>query len=137
MKSLRAVLLGLLCGCAVAAPKTSVTLGWDAPSPSDMVEVYRLYISTEFNPGADWSLFYADTTSSYYPDPTGKGTVWLMTHEFKADVTQVTIPVTWSWSSPVFFSLTASNRVGESEMSNVAWLPAIPLKQTLRVDEVR
>jgi hypothetical protein len=126
----RALLPVLLCGCVSAQPRAEVTLAWDASPPQDMVLVYRLYVSTEYNPGERWSLFYASDSTPVVPDEGTKGVLWGVIAEIPATETRVTVPVTWSWDAPVFFSLTASNRVAESEMSNIAWLPSIPLRGT-------
>jgi hypothetical protein len=122
---MRLLLLLLSAAQLVGAPgealKTNtVTLAWEASPPTELIEAYRLYYRTSLPPGMPVTNAPAGGVMQWTPPATNG---WALLSTIAPTTNQVTLP---RLPGVMFFVLTASNRLGESPFSNVAWTPAPP-----------
>ena len=98
----------------LASEPTTVTLTWDPPKEGDRVLGYILYTRTDLTPtnatGPDWFKMATTPTNG-----------WRITQRL-GPVTNTSITITQT----TFFTLTATNQIGESPFSEGVWCPAKP-----------
>jgi hypothetical protein len=123
------IILALLATAVVAvgAPgeplKTnSVSLTWDAADPLELIDAYCLYYRTNLPAGMPVTNAPVGGVMQWTPVDTNG---WRLLVVVPGNTNQVTVP-RLPGPTAVFFVLTASNRVGESPFSNVAWSPPPP-----------
>jgi hypothetical protein len=123
------LVLALLCVsvAAWAAPgevlrTNSVTLRWDAADPLELIDTYRLYYRTNLPFGMPVTNAPPGEVMDWTPVETNG---WELYATIPGTTNQVTVP-RLPGVTAMFFVLTASNRLGESPFSNVAWTPPPP-----------
>jgi hypothetical protein len=132
----RLFLLPLLTLALLAAPgevKTTIKLAWDFdPSSSPTDTGTALYVRTNL-PAGMTATDPMPATNAFKPTMSlPDRTNWVKVVEFAAGVSNCTISATnlpgWSsgYRGPYFFSVTATNYVGESDFSNVVWMQPPP-----------
>jgi len=126
MRLILPALLSLLV-CAHAAPgeplKTNeITLTWDPAEPVELIEASNLYFRTNLPPGMPATNTPVGEVMHWTPTDTNG---WRLLLTVPGNTNRVTFPRPCG-ATAVFFVVTASNRLGESLSSNVAWSPAPP-----------
>lgn len=123
------LVLAVLCVsvAAWAAPgeplrTNTVTLAWDAADPLELIDAYRLYYRTNLPPGMPTTNAPVGEVMHWTPVQTND---WELFTTIPGSTNQVTFPRP-PGATAMFFVLTASNRLGESPFSNVAWTPPPP-----------
>ena len=125
---MRFLLLSLLLALpASAAPgeplrTNTVTLSWDAANPVELIDAYRLYYRTNLPTGMPVTNAPAGEVMHWTPTQTNG---WELLTTIPGNTNQVTVP-RLPGVTAMFFVLTATNRLGESPFSNVAWTPPPP-----------
>jgi len=106
----------------------SVTLSWDPGKTNEFITHHNLYVMYEFPAGFPMTNTPWGTPTEWWPGP--EGTWQLLTNITNLaldgsmlNVTNVTVALT---NSVTFFVITANNHLGESDFSNVAWIPGRP-----------
>ena len=137
-------LLILLCSSLLGAETNVVTLAWDPPKPEDAVEGYRLYATTNLagvrSDGlTDSSLRTSLTNAMRLAWAPTNSSIWRVVAEVPAGQLQVTITNVWPVKRvPQFFTMTATNRIGESPFSDAVWWMTRPSGDSkLRVAEAK
>ena len=116
-----------ICASALGAPgealKTNtVTLMWDAADSVESIDAYRLYYRTNLPPGMPVTNAPAGEAMHWTPSDTNG---WELLTTISGNTNQMTVQ-RLQGNTAMFFVLTASNRLGESPFSNVAWTPSPP-----------
>jgi len=114
----------------------TLTLAWDPNPPEENVLVYKLWVMTNIPPGVDLlSLQGSGTVINSAPPPESSKPLWTLIAEIPATEHEVTLDNEWSaYYRMAFFTLTASNFIGESEMSNMAWIPSMVSSNRLYIE---
>ena len=126
----RFLVAGIACLSIIAASaapgeplKTnSVSFRWDPADPLELIDGYNLYYQTNLPTGMPVTNSAPGKTMHWTPVDTNG---WKLLTTIPGNTNRVTVPRVVT-PTAVFFVLTASNRVGESPFSNVAWIPAPP-----------
>jgi len=105
-----------------ALKTNTVTLMWDAADSIELIDAYRLYYRTNLPPGMPVTNAPAGQPMNWTPLDTGG---WELLTTIPGNTNQVTV-ARLPGIAAMFFVLTASNRLGESPFSNVAWTPPPP-----------
>jgi len=100
----------------------NVTIEWDFNPPEENVQYYKLYYATNLPQGLTWENARVSSTLDWHPS-TDSG--WTLLAVVAGTTNRITLRQLWT-PAAAFFTVTASNMVGESPFSNVAWLPAPP-----------
>jgi hypothetical protein len=125
------LLLALLGYGVVADPgvlrTNTVTLTWDASEPLEEIQAARVYYRTNLPDGLVLPEGTNRTGSLAWVPPQNQTNQWTYLTSTVGPTNAVTFTNVWSGNNTaVFFVVTASNRIGESFFSNVAWLPKKP-----------
>lgn len=109
-----------LTNAVLASEPTTVTLTWDAPKKGDTVTGYILYTRTDLT--TEQSV---DSTkqipTNWFKLTTTPTNGWRVTQRL-GPVTNTSITITQT----TYFTLTATNQIGESPFSEGVWCPAKP-----------
>ena len=123
------VVLSTAFGAPGDVKTNSVTLSWDLATSGEYITHHKLYVMYEFPPGFPMTNAPWGSPLEWWPGP--QGTWQLLTNitNLASDgrmlnVTNVTVALT---NSTTFFTITANNVLGESDFSNVAWIPSRPV----------
>ena len=100
----------------------TVSFRWDPADPLELIDGYNLYYRTNLPAGMPVTNAPPGQTMHWTPVETNG---WTLLTVIPGKTNAVTVPRV-ATPTAVFFVLTASNRVGESPFSNVAWIPAPP-----------
>jgi hypothetical protein len=99
-----------------------ITLTWDPAEPVELIEASNLYYRTNLPPGMPATNAPVGEVMHWTPTDTNG---WRFLLTVPGNTNRVTFQRPPGLTA-VFFVITASNRLGESPFSNVAWSPAPP-----------